>query len=68
MLFRSVCALMSGYGMASSPQRSWLHIVGFAVIMSTTVYVILDLEYPRLGLIRLEEFDQVLVDVRSSMN
>ena len=63
-----VCALMSGYGMASSSQRSWLHIAGFAVIMSTTVYVILDLEYPRLGLIRLEEFDQVLVDVRSSMN
>jgi hypothetical protein len=32
------------------------------------VYVIFDLEYPRLGLIRIGVFDQVLVDVRESMN
>jgi hypothetical protein len=32
------------------------------------VYVILDLEYPRLGLIRVDAFDQVLVNVRDSMN
>jgi len=30
--------------------------------------VILDLEYPRLGLIRVDAFDQVLVNVRDSMN
>jgi hypothetical protein len=28
---------------------------------------ILDLEFPRLGLIRIDSFDQVLVDVRQSM-
>ncbi len=32
-----------------------------------TVYVILDFEYPRVGFIRVDAFDQVLVDVRASM-
>jgi hypothetical protein len=31
------------------------------------VYVILDLEYPRLGLIRVDAVDQVPVDLRDSM-
>jgi hypothetical protein len=43
--------------MASGPHRSWLHILGFTVITVITVvivYVVLDVEYPRTGLIRLE--------------
>jgi hypothetical protein len=32
-----------------------------------TVFVILDMEYPRMGLIRVDSFDQVLVDLRQSM-
>jgi hypothetical protein len=42
-------------------------MLAFAVIMTVTVYVILDLEYPRLGLIRVDAVDQVLVDLRDSM-
>jgi hypothetical protein len=40
--------------MASGPHRSWLHILGFTVITVVIVYVVLDVEYPRTGLIRLE--------------
>jgi len=39
-------------------------MVCFAFIIAITVYVILDIEYPRLGLIRVDAFDQALVDVR----
>jgi len=39
----------------------------FAVVMATAIYVILNLEYPRLGLIRVDSADQILVDVRNSM-
>jgi hypothetical protein len=39
----------------------------FSLIMATTVYVILDLEFPRLGIIRIDAFDQVLVELRQSM-
>jgi hypothetical protein len=62
-----VSSLLAGYGMAGAKARSWLHIVGFAAAMALAVYVILDLEFPRLGWIRVDAFDQVLVDVRASM-
>jgi hypothetical protein len=60
-------ALLAGYGMAGGKRRSWIHMLGFAIIMAVTVYVILDIEYPRLGLIRVDAFDQALMDLRQSM-
>jgi len=62
-----VSALLAGYGMAGSTTRSWLHMLGFAGILAVTVYVILDIEFPRLGLIRVDAFDQALVELRESM-
>jgi len=63
-----VGSLLAGYGMAGARTRSWLHILGFAAIMSVTVYVILDFEFPRLGIIRIDASDQVLIDLRQNMN
>jgi hypothetical protein len=60
-------SLLAGCGMAESKKRSWMHMVVYALIMAATLYVILDLEYPRFGLIRVDAADQLLVDVRSSM-
>ena len=70
MLFGLALAasLLAGYGMTGSKVRSWFHMLGFALVMATAVYVILDIEYPRLGLIRVDAFDQALVDLRASMN
>jgi hypothetical protein len=62
-----VGALLVGYGTSVNRQRSWLHTLVYAVILSLTVYVIIDLEFPRLGLIRVDSADQVLTDLRSSM-
>ena len=63
-----ICSLLAGYGTAGGKQRSWTHLVGFASVIALTVYVILDLEYPRLGLIRVDALDQVLIDLRASMD
>jgi hypothetical protein len=63
-----ICSLLAGYRMAIGRRRSWLHIFGFTVITVIVVYVILDVEYPRSGLIRLEASDQLLVQVRESMH
>jgi cell division protein FtsW (lipid II flippase) len=60
-------ALFAGYGMSADATRRWLHTVGFALIMATTVYIILDYEFPRLGMIRVDAFDQALVEVQNSM-
>ncbi len=62
-----ICSLLAGYRMAVGQRRSWLHIVSFALITVIVIYVIVDVEYPRAGLIRLEAFDQTLIDVRASM-
>jgi hypothetical protein len=60
-------ALLAGFGMAGAKTRSWIHVIGFAAVLSLTVYVILDLEFPRLGLIRVDAFDQSLYELRESM-
>lgn len=60
-------SLLAGYGMAGSRKRSWMHMVVYAVITAATLYVILDMEFPRFGLIRIDAADQVLMDVRSNM-
>lgn len=63
-----ICSILAGYRMSTGLHRSWLHILGFTVITVTVVYVMLDAEYPRAGLIRLEVADQALVEVRAAMN
>lgn len=70
MLFGLALAasLLAGHGMTGSRVRIWFHMLGFALVMAVVVYVILDIEYPRLGLIRVDAFDQALVDLRESMN
>ena len=61
-------SLLAGYAMAGGQSRSWIHVIGFALILATTVYVILDLEFPRLGLVRIDSFDRILVELRATMN
>jgi hypothetical protein len=70
MLFGMALAasLMAGYGMIGSTLRSRLHMLGFALVMGVAIFVILDIEYPRLGLVRVDAFDQALTDLRESMN
>lgn len=60
-------SLISGYGMAAGKQRSWLHVLSFTVLMVGVIYIILDLEHPRVGLIRVSSLDQVLVETREGM-
>jgi hypothetical protein len=50
--------------MVGVKSRCWLYVLCFALIISVTVFVILDLKYPRLGLIRIDAFDQALVELR----
>ncbi len=60
-------AVLAGYGMAGSRTRSWVHMIGYAAVMAVAVNIIIDIEYPRLGLIRVDSFDQALVDLRNGM-
>ena len=61
------CSLFAGYEMAGRPKINKLHTTAYALVLTVTVYVILDIEYPRLGMIRMSDSDQVLIDLRRAM-
>lgn len=61
------CALVAGHTMARGARPPWLHMIAFAGMMSFSVFVIVDVEYPRAGVIRIDAFDSLLVDLRAGM-
>ena len=62
------CALLAGFAMASSERPPRLHIMSFAVVVALVVYVIVDMEHPRRGLIRIDASDRVLHELRATMD
>jgi hypothetical protein len=60
-------SLLVGYAMAGGKKRNWLHTLGLAFVMAASVFVILDIEYPRVGFIRVDAFDRALMELRESM-
>ncbi len=61
------CALFAGYDMAGRKHLNLFHSAAFAMVLAVTFYVIIDLEYPRIGLITMADSDRVLVDLRQIM-
>jgi hypothetical protein len=61
------CSLLAGYDMAGRSRLNLLHSGGFILVMAVTVYVITDFEYPRMGLIQMTDSDEVMVELRKSM-
>ncbi len=62
-----VCGFFVGFEMGATPVPSRAHMLMFAATLSLTFYVILDFEYPRLGIIRVDDFDQLIAGVRATM-
>jgi hypothetical protein len=58
---------LAGYGMATAKARNWFHILVFLTVNVLAIYIILDFEFPRFGLIQLGGFDQVLVDLQQNL-
>ncbi len=59
-----ICAFLAGYSMAGSKTRNWIHRFIFCAITAITFYLILDLEYPRIGLIRIDKSDRSLLELK----
>jgi len=62
-----ISGLLAGYAMAKRKSRSLLHMALYAAVIAVTVYAVLDLEYPRFGLIRLDMADKALLQLRDSI-
>jgi len=53
-------ALVAGHSLGGARGAVTVHVLAFAGLMAVALYVIIDFEYPRAGLIRLDSFDKVL--------
>ena len=61
-------ALFAGYALASGVARNWIYMIGVAATIAIATYVILELEYPRLGLVRVNTMDRAVLELRATMN
>jgi hypothetical protein len=60
-------AVIAGYAMASRQRRSWLHALLYAASIAVTVYIVLDLDDPRVGLIRLDAAEAIVQRIHDSI-
>jgi len=67
MIVAIAASFLSGMAMARSASRPWPHILAFTLVICATVYVILDLENPRLGFIRVDAADEPLIELMNGM-
>jgi hypothetical protein len=66
-VFVVVGAMFAGHARAGKP-RSWIHGLGFPLVLALVLFAIIDFEFPRFGFIRVDAVDRLLVDVRRSMD
>lgn len=67
-LIAGLSAFLTGYGSISRQRKPGVHQTVFAVVIASTVYVILDIEYPRHGFIRVDAADRLLSELRAGIN
>ncbi len=61
-------SFLSGYATVEKKVRDSIYNFIYIGITAFIIYMIIDLEFPRMGLIRVDSFDQVLMDVRNTLN
>ncbi|MFZ4509100.1 MAG: DUF4239 domain-containing protein [Fimbriimonas sp.] len=62
-----VSAFIAGLGFGPVPKSPMAWTIGYALLMSAIFFVILDIEHPRSGFFRVDDFDEVLVQARQAM-
>ena len=53
--------------MAAAKFRNLLHMILFALLISLTLYLIFDFEYPRHGIIQMGDSDHLYVELLETM-
>ena len=63
-----VSSALAGYTVSASGIRDWVFRIAFALVLGAAIYVILDYEFPRSGLVRVDSVDQVLAETLKKMD
>ncbi|MFC4278127.1 bestrophin-like domain [Achromobacter aloeverae] len=66
-LLALVCGVLAGMNLAAAGRGGVLHQFIFAAVMTAALYIIVDFEFPRIGVIRIDQSDVLLVAQRQSM-
>lgn len=67
LILTLIAALLAGYVMGIETRRDWFLAVLYSVLMSFSFAIILDLDYPRVGMINLDQAEQALIVIRQGM-
>jgi hypothetical protein len=63
-----VATVLVGYDLGRSKRFEWFHATLFAGVIASTIWVIYDLEMPRYGLIRVDDYDRTIREVREGFD
>ncbi|MDR3478635.1 MAG: DUF4239 domain-containing protein [Gammaproteobacteria bacterium] len=63
-----VSAFLAGYTTSKNKKNNSIHIITYVAITAVILYVIIDMEFPRFGLITVTSYDKILIDFRKSIN
>ncbi len=61
----TVSGFLAGLGLATDKRWPIVHPISFALIMTGAIYITIDLEYPRAGFIRVDGFENAVIDFAS---
>ncbi len=59
--------LIAGYALSPGGGRAPLHTVIYALTLALTIYTVVDLDYPRFGLIRIDAADRAIMQVQDKI-
>jgi hypothetical protein len=62
-----IASMLAGYSIAGWARPGIFHVVAFPTIVALVLNLIINLEHPRLGVVRVNNADAPIVDVRASM-
>ena len=62
-----VCAWLAGYDSGGKGRMSPTHLYGFELVIAMTFFVIIDLEYPSIGFVRMGSANDALVETAAHM-
>lgn len=66
VVLASLGAFLVGYNAAEHKQRYPLHSLSYVLLTAFTIYIIMNIEYPRIGFIGMPSIDKVLIDLRDN--
>lgn len=62
-----ICACLIGLNLAHAKRDTLFHQVIYALVMTVALYIIIDFEFPRIGAIRIDQSDALLLAQRQAM-